>query len=87
MSYRANVKMNRTSLNIVAKQNKHEIYLIAYKHKENIGFVSDLEQGIRYADDKVQSIRKKGFWIDIHCSENIAKSILEKVVKCKTKSC
>jgi hypothetical protein len=75
--------MNSTGLNIVAKQNNQEIYLIAYKHKDGVGFVSDLEKGIRYADDKVQSIRKKGFWIDIRCSENIAKRILEKVVKLK----
>jgi len=75
--------MNSTDLNIVAKQNNHEVYLIAYKHKEGVGFVSDIEKGIRYADDKVQSIRKKGFWIDIRCSENIAKRILEKVVKLK----
>ena len=79
----ANMKMSSTSLNIVAKQNNQEIYLISYKHKEGVGFVSDLEKGIRYADDKVQSIRKKGFWIDIHCSENVAKRILEKVVKLK----
>ena len=75
--------MNSTGLNIIAKQNNIEIYLIAYKHKEDVGFVSDLEKGIRYADDKVQSIRKKGFWFDIHCSENVAKRILEKVVKLK----
>ena len=84
MLARVNVKMNSTDLNIVAKQNNHEIYLIAYKHKERVGFVSDLEKGIRYADDKVQSIRKKGFWIDIHCSENITKRILDKVRKLKT---
>jgi hypothetical protein len=75
--------MNITGLNIVAKQNNQEIYLIAYKHKKGVGFVSDLKKGIRYADDKVQSIRKKGFWIDIHCSKNVAKRILEKVVKLK----
>ena len=75
--------MNSADLNIVAKQNNQEIYLIAYKHKEGIGFISDHEKGIRYADDKVQSIRKKGFWIDLRCSENIAKRILEEVVKLK----
>ncbi len=80
---RVNVKMNSTSLSTVAKQNNQEIYLIAYKHKEGVGFVSDFEKGIRYVDGKVQSIRKKGFWIDIHCSENAAKRILEKVVKLK----
>ncbi len=79
-----NVNMNSTGLNIVAKQNHHEIYLIGYKHKEGVGFVSDLEKSIRYADDKVQSIRKKGFWIDIQCSENVAKRILEKVFSLKT---
>ena len=84
MLARVNVKINSTGLNIVAKQNNQEIYLIAYKHKEGVGFVGDLEKGIRYADDKVQSIRKKGFWIDIRCSENVAKRILEKVVKLKT---
>ena len=75
--------MNSTGLNIVAKQNNREIYLIAYKHKDDVGFVSDLEKDIRYADDKVQLIRKKGLWIDIRCSENVAKRILEKVVKLK----
>ena len=80
---RVNVNVNSSGLNIVAKQNNQEIYLIAYKHKEGVGFVSDFEKGLRYTDDKVQSIRKKGFWIDIHCSENVAKRILEKVVKLK----
>jgi alpha/beta superfamily hydrolase len=75
--------MNSTDLNIVAKQNNQEIYLIAYKHKEGVGFVVDLDKGIRYADDKVQSIRKKGFWFGIYCSENAAKRILEKVVELK----
>ena len=75
--------MNSTGLNIVAKQNKRQIYLIGYKNKNGVGFVSDIEKGVRYADDKVQSIRKKGFWIDIHCSENVAKRILEKVIKLK----
>ncbi len=84
MLAKVNMKMNNTGLNIVAKQNHHEIYLIGYKHKEGVGFVSDLEKGIRYADDKVQSIRKKGFWIDIRCSENITKRILEKVIRLKT---
>ena len=50
MLAKANFKMNRTSLNIIAKQNNQEIYLISYKHKEGVGFVSDLEKGIRYAD-------------------------------------
>jgi hypothetical protein len=80
---RINLKMNSTGLNIVAKQNNREVYLIAYKHKDDVGFVSDLEKDIRYADDKVQLIRKKGLWIDIRCSENVAKRILEKVVKLK----
>ena len=76
--------MNSTGLNIVAKQNNQEIYIIAYQHNEGVGFVSDLGKGVRYADDKIQSIRKKGFWIDIRCSENIAKRILEKVVELKS---
>ena len=75
--------MNSTGLNILAKQNNKEIYLIAYKHKVDVGFVSDLEKGVRYDDDKIQSIRKKGFWIDIHCSENVARRILEKVATLK----
>ncbi len=83
MLARVNVKMNSTGLNIVAKQNNQEIYLITYKHKEGVGFVSDFEKGIRYTNDKVQSIRKKGFWIDIHFSESAEKRILEKVVKLK----
>ena len=81
MLARVNVKMNSTGLYIVAKRNNQEIYLIAYKHKEGVGFVGDLEKGIRYADGKVQSIRKKGFWIDLRCSESVVKRILEKVVK------
>ncbi len=80
---RVNVKMNSTGLSIVAKQSNQEIYLIAYKHKEDVGFVSDLENGIRYADGEVQSIRKKGFWTDFLGSENVVKLILEKVVKLK----
>ena len=83
MLAKVNDKMNSTSLNSVAKQKNQEIYLISYKHQESVGFVSDLKKGVRYADDKVQSIRKKGFWIDIHCSENVAKRILEQVVKLK----
>ena len=83
MLARVNVKINSTGLNIVAKQNNQEIYLIAYKHKEGVGFVGDLEKGIRYADDKVQSILKKGFWIDFLSSENVVKRILEKVVELK----
>lgn len=83
MLARVIVKMSGKSLYIIAKQNNKEIYLVAYKHKEGIGFVSDLEKGVRYADGKVKSIRKKGFWVDIHCSENAAKRLLEKVVKLK----
>jgi len=75
--------MNTTGLSIVAKQSNQDIYLIAYKHKEGVGFVGDLEKGIRYADGKVQSIRKKGFWIDFLSSENVVKRILEKVVELK----
>ena len=83
MSARVNLKMKSIGLNIVAKQNNQEIYLIEYKHKEGVGFVVDLGKNIRYDDDKVQELRKKGFWIDIRCSENVAKRILEKVVKLK----
>lgn len=73
--------MNSSSLNIVAKQNNKEIYLIEYKHKRGVGFVVDLENSIRYDDDKVQDLRKKGFWFDLYCSEKVAKHLLEKVVR------
>ena len=75
--------MDSTGLNIVAKLNNQEIYLIAYELNGDVGFVSDLKKGVRYADDKVQSIRKKGIWIDIRCSENVARRILEKVLELK----
>jgi hypothetical protein len=79
-----NLKMKSKVLTIVAKQNNKNIYLIEYKHKEGVGFVVDLEKNIRTDDDNVQEIRKKGFWIDIRCSENVAKRILEKIEKLKT---
>ena len=79
MLVEVNLKMKSTGLKIAAKQNKKEIYLIEYKDKNDVGFVIDLDKGIRYGDDKVQAIRKKGFWYDIYCSENIAARILEKV--------
>jgi len=75
--------MDETDLKIVAKQNNHEVYLLSYTHDESVGFVGDLEKGVCHADDKVQTIRKKGFWIDMHCSENVAKRILGKVLKLK----
>lgn len=75
------MKLNRSDLIIVAKQNNRELYLIAYKHRTGEGFVVDLEKGIRSSDDKVHRIRKKGLWIDIRCSENVSKRILEKVLK------
>ena len=75
--------MKSTSLNIVAKQNDKEIYLIEYKYKSGVGFVVDLDKGIRYEDDNIQELRKIGFWIDMRCSENIAKRILEKVIELK----
>jgi len=78
---RVSMKMDIIGLNIVAKQNNKESYLIAYKNKVDVGFVVDLEKGVRYDDNKIQSIRKKGFWIDIRCSENVAKRILEMILK------
>lgn len=78
------MEMNSKDLNIVAKQNNKEIYLIEYRFKSDVGFVVDLDKGIRYDDDKVQDLRKKGFWFDIRCSENAAKRILEKVANLKT---
>ena len=75
--------MKSTGLKIAAKQNNVEIYLIEYKHKNGVGFVIDLDKGIRFADDEVQSIRKKGFWLDIYCSENVEKRILEKIAGLK----
>ena len=84
MLARVNLRMKSIDFNIVAKQNKKEIYLIEYKHKKGVGFVIDLDEGIRYADDEVQAIRKKGFWLDIRCSEKVALRILEKIANLKT---
>ena len=78
---RVNREMKSTGLKIAAKQNNMKIYLIEYKHKNGVGFVIDLDKGIRYADDEVRAIRKKGFWLDIYCSENVEKRILEKIAK------
>lgn len=68
------------NFNIVAKQDNREIYLIEYKNQNGVGFVVDLDKGMRYADDQIQTLRKKGFWFDIRCSENVSKRILKKVV-------
>ena len=75
--------MNSNELYIVAKRNNQEIFLIAYKHDEDTGFVADLDEGVRYPDNNVQAIRKKGFWIDIQCGENVEKTILKKVAGLK----
>ena len=75
--------MNSTGLYIVAKRNNQEIFLVAYKHEEGTGFVADIDEGVRYPDNKVQKIRKKGYWIDIQCSGNVEKIILKKVAGLK----
>jgi len=75
--------MNSSNFIIIAKQNKENIYLIEYKNKNGVGFVIDFNQGVRYADELIQAIRKKGGWVDIRCSENVAKRILEMILKLK----
>ena len=71
--------MSTNGLNIIAKQNNRDIYLLAYSHTEGLGFVADLDRRVRYPDDNIQAIRKKGFWIDIQCSQNVRNAILKKV--------
>lgn len=83
MLARVNREIKSIDLKIVAKQNNKEIYLIEYKHQNGVGFVIDLDKGIRYADDEVQAIRKRGFWFDIYCSENVKRRILEKIAESK----
>ncbi len=70
-------------LSIIAKQNNREIYLMAYSDVKETGFIADLEQGVRHPDDNIQAIRKKGFWVDIQCSQNVIKSIMKKVSELK----
>ncbi len=71
--------MNTNGLNIIAKQNNREIYLLSYDHAAGTGFVADFERQVRYPEDNIQTIRKKGFWIDIQCSQNVKNAILKKV--------
>jgi hypothetical protein len=78
MISRLNVKTDGTGLSIVAKPNNQESYLMACELNGDVGFVCDLKKGIRFADDKVKSIRRKGTGVDIRCSANAAKRILEK---------
>lgn len=75
--------MNDNGLIIVAKRNNQEVYLLEYKLKKGSGFIADLANGVRYPDDSVQAIRKKGFWVDIQCSKNVGMSILRKVAGLK----
>lgn len=71
--------MESSRYKIVAKQNNHEIYLLAYPYKSNVGFICDFERGVRLADDRVEAIRKKGIWLDFQCSPNVAKRIMRRV--------
>ena len=76
--------MNSNELYIVAKRSNQEIFLVAYKHEDSTGFVADLDKGVRHPDNNVQTIRKKGFWIDIQCGKNVEKVILKKVAGLKS---
>jgi hypothetical protein len=75
--------MNRNELYIVAKRNNQEIFLVAYTHEDGSGFVADLDEGVRYPDSNVQTIRKKGFWIDIQFGKNVENVILKKIAGLK----
>jgi len=75
--------MDSSNFTILAKQNNENIYLIEHKNKNGVGFVIDLNQGVRYADELIQSIRRKWLWVDIRCSENVAKRIYEKILTLK----
>jgi len=75
--------MNSSNFIIIAKQNNEKIYLIEYGNKNGIGFVIDMNRGLRYADDLLQSIRKTAFWVDFRCSQNVAKHIFEMIGKLK----
>ena len=73
------MSMHSSNFLIIAKQNNENIYLIEYENKNGVGFVVDFNQGVRYADELIHSIRKKGLWVDLRCSENVAKRILEMI--------
>ena len=76
--------MNISDFNIIAKLDNKEIYMIEYRKNSGFGFVVDLDKCIRYDDENIEELRKHGFWFDFHCSENVARRILEEVINMKS---
>ena len=78
--------MNNCRFKIIAKNNVREAYLMAYAHKNDMGFIADFEKDALSPDALIQSMRKEGVWLDFKCSKRIEKQILKRVASLKAKT-